>query len=78
MINPTKFFGFDASITPAYSPIVVTSKPAESAASVIASLKDPNNAVAANTAVAMAIPLVIAFVVFPTASREVKITDPSP
>ena len=42
-------------------------------AALIASVKAPNKAVAASTAVAIAIPLVIAFVVFPTASSEVRI-----
>ena len=40
--------------------------------------KEPNKAVAASTAVAMAIPLVIALVVLPTASRRVSTTAPSP
>jgi len=38
----------------------------------------PKRAVAARTAVAIAIPLVIAFVVLPTASSEVRIFAPSP
>ncbi|CAB5011405.1 unannotated protein [freshwater metagenome] len=38
----------------------------------------PNNAVAARTAVAIAIPLVIALVVLPTASSDVRIFEPSP
>src|ERR1022692_2425891 len=38
----------------------------------------PNSAVAASTAVAMAIPLVIALVVLPTASRRVSTCAPSP
>ncbi|CAB4710775.1 unannotated protein [freshwater metagenome] len=44
----------------------------------IASVNAPNNAVAARTAVAIAMPLVIAFVVLPTASSEVRIFAPSP
>ena len=43
-----------------------------------ASLYEPNSAVAARTAVAMAMPLVIALVVLPTASRSVRICAPSP
>ena len=73
--NPTRFFGFAASNTPAYSSAVV---PAPLAAFVTASRNEPNSAVAANTAVAIAIPLVIAFVVLPTASRLVKTLAPSP
>jgi len=38
----------------------------------------PKSAVAARTAVAIAIPFVIAFVVLPTASSEVRICAPSP
>ena len=44
----------------------------------MASVKAPNSAVAASTAVAIAIPFVIAFVVLPTASRVVRICAPSP
>ncbi|CPU67427.1 Uncharacterised protein [Mycobacteroides abscessus] len=47
-----------------------------------ASAYDPNRAVAARTAVVIAMPLVIAFVVLPTASRSVRIcaasASPSP
>lgn len=39
---------------------------------------EPNNAVAASTAVAIAMPLVIALVVLPTASSEVSTRAPSP
>ena len=42
------------------------------------SVNDPNSAVAARTAVEIAMPLVIAFVVLPTASRSVRIWAPSP
>ena len=42
-----------------------------------ASAYEPNRAVAARTAVAIAMPLVTAFVVFPTASRSVRICAPS-
>ncbi len=38
----------------------------------------PNSAVAASTAVAIAMPLVIALVVLPTASSSVRIAAPSP
>ena len=47
------------------------------AAVVIASVNDPNSAVAARTAVAIAMPLVIALVVLPTASSSVRIAAPS-
>ena len=40
--------------------------------------KEPNSAVAASTAVAIAMPLVIALVVLPTASRWVSACAPSP
>ena len=43
-----------------------------------ASRNAPNSAVAASTAVAMAMPLVIALVVLPTASSRVRIAAPSP
>ena len=42
-----------------------------------ASVNEPNSAVAASTAVAMAMPLVMALVVLPTASRSVRIFAPS-
>ncbi len=41
------------------------------------SVYEPNSAVAASTAVAIAMPLVIALVVLPTASRSVRIRAPS-
>jgi hypothetical protein len=41
------------------------------------SVYDPNSAVAARTAVAIAMPLVIAFVVLPTASSSVSVRAPS-
>ena len=44
----------------------------------IASGYEPNSAVAASTAVAIAMPLVIALVVLPTASSSVRISTPSP
>ena len=40
----------------------------------MASLYEPNSAVAASTAVAIAMPLVMAFVVFPTASSSVRMS----
>ena len=43
-----------------------------------ASVNEPNSAVAASTAVAIAMPLVIAFVVLPTASSSVSTCAPSP
>src|SRR5664280_3330448 len=43
----------------------------------IPSVNDPNRAVAARTAVAIAMPLVIALVVFPTASSSVRIREPA-
>lgn len=44
----------------------------------IASLYEPNSAAAASTAVAMAMPLVMALVVLPTASRSVRTCAPAP
>ena len=44
----------------------------------IASRYEPNSAVAASTAVAIAMPLVIALVVLPTASSSVRICAPAP
>jgi len=43
----------------------------------MASVNDPNRAVAASTAVAIAMPLVMAFVVLPTASSSVRIREPA-
>src|SRR5690242_7767877 len=43
----------------------------------IALMYEPNSAVAASTAVAIAMPLVIAFVVLPTASSSVSVRAPS-
>ena len=71
--NPSKLRGLATSSTPKYSGSV-----ALRAAVVTASRNEPNNAVAANTAVAIAIPLVIAFVVFPTASKFVRTCAPAP
>ena len=59
---------------PASSAVTPTSESADW----IASLYDPNSAVAASTAVAMAMPLVMAFVVFPTASSSVRMSAPGP
>lgn len=44
---------------------------------VTASRYEPNSAVAASTAVAIAMPLVMAFVVLPTASRSVSTCAPA-
>ena len=53
-------------------------RPASETAVLIASVNAPKSAVAASTAVAIAIPFVIALVVLPTASRPVRIAAPSP
>ena len=79
IINPTKFLGSATSRTPLNS--IARSAaflPASNTASLIASVNAPNKAVAARTAVAIAIPFVIALVVLPTASSEVRIFAPSP
>ncbi len=85
MSRPTRLRGFATSRTPRYWPSPARSSnapaavwPASAAASVTAERKAPNSAVAASTAVAMAMPLVMALVVLPTASRRVRITAPSP
>ena len=52
--------------------------PAPSALLDLWSRNEPNSAVAASTAVAIAMPLVIALVVLPTASRSVSTCAPSP
>ncbi|CAB4782560.1 unannotated protein [freshwater metagenome] len=79
MIKPTRLRGLATSRTPWYwdarSPAFC---PASSTAFLIASVNAPKSAVAARTAVAIAMPLVIAFVVLPTASRDVRIFEPSP
>jgi phage terminase large subunit-like protein len=67
--KPNRLAGFEISRVPVYCKSLVVNS---FAAVVTASRKDPNNAVAANTAVAIAMPLVIALVVLPTASRFVK------
>ena len=85
MIRPIKFDGVATSRTPRYcreSPISPMVPPiaadVSSAAPKTASRKAPNKAVAARTAVAIAIPLVMAFVELPTASRRVSTAAPSP
>ena len=79
IINPTRFLGFAISRIPwnwrlRFAAVL----PASLTAFKIALVKAPKSAVAASTAVAIAIPLVIAFVVFPTASNWVRICAPSP
>jgi hypothetical protein len=53
------------------------SRPATSSARPTSARNEPNSAVAASTAVAIAMPLVIALVVLPTASRLVRTSAPS-
>src|SRR5699024_238704 len=85
IINPTRLLGSATFKMPwkAYasrmdSPLASsTSILAASTASLIESVNDPNNAVAASTAVAMAMPLVMALVVLPTASSSLRIWAPS-
>ena len=52
--------------------------PADAVAAMIVSRNAPNSAVAASTAVAIAMPLVMALVELPTASRRVSTAAPSP
>src|SRR5215213_2243227 len=54
------------------------STPVAAMAEVAASVYEPNRAVAASTAVAIAMPFVMALVVFPTASSSVRIAAPAP
>ena len=85
MIMPTRLAGLATLSTPRYwilSPSESNAPPRSScafaAAPNTASRKDPNRAVAARTAVAMAMPLVMALVELPTASRRVSTLAPSP
>ena len=71
MIAPTMTFGEVTSVDKLAAVMPVTPAaevPAFASASLIAEVNEPNSAVAARTAVAIAMPLVIAFVVLPTAS----------
>ena len=79
MMRPTKLRGLATSRMPWYCEARFAALcPASSTAFLIASVNAPKSAVAASTAVAIAIPLVIAFVVLPTASKLVRIFAPSP
>src|SRR3954469_9984795 len=73
MIRPTSTFGVNATKS-ALSKV----EPTFASDCVMASLYDPNSAVAASTAVAIAMPLVMALVVLPTASSSVRICAASP
>ena len=84
MISPTRLRGSATSSTALYCARSLTSgtttlPPAIAAwvAVTTVSRKAPNSAVAASTAVAIAMPLVIALVVLPTASSEVSTLAPS-
>ena len=75
--RPTRLRGLETSRMPRYweascTPRPCSASPACAVACCTASRKEPNSAVAASTAVAIAMPLVIAFVVLPTASRLVS------
>ena len=75
MIRPTRFFGSATSRIALYCRILrgLAACAAELTAAVwTASVNEPNSAVAASTAVAIAMPLVMALVVLPTASSSVR------
>ncbi len=82
-MSPTRLCGSATFSTPVYCntsnsprPARAAAPPAFATAPRTASVKEPNSAVAANTAVAMAMPLVIALVVLPTASSSVSTRAP--
>ncbi len=78
-MSPTRLLGCEMSIirfSGASSPETVS--PTSFAAVRIASRYEPKSAEAARTAVAMAMPLVMALVVLPTASRSVSTCAPEP
>ncbi len=78
-MRPTKLRGLAISRTPWNCRLRADAVlPASLTAFKIAFVNAPKSAVAASTAVAIAIPFVIAFVVFPTASSDVRIAAPSP
>ncbi len=80
MIRPTRFFGSETFSTPVYSRLRTlssSSAPVSITAVLTESVNEPNSAVAARTAVEMAMPLVMAFVVLPTASRSVSTREPA-
>ncbi len=73
IISPTSVFGDTIWYAATASAAVLPTLPS---AVTTASLYEPNSAVAASTAVAIAMPLVIALVVLPTASSSVRICAP--
>src|SRR5262245_17472325 len=80
--RPTRTFGNDtlkenAAWVRVLEAVSARTPPASLAASTHELLYEPNRALAASTAVAIAIPLVIALVVLPTASSSVRIWPPS-
>ena len=72
MIRPNSRFGFSIDREKSSA-----ERPASTSARSTSVRNDPNSAVAASTAVAMAMPLVMALVVLPTASRLVSTSAPS-
>ena len=73
---PTRLFGWVRSVMNAKLSLAGC-VPVLASAMPTASVKEPNSAVAASTAVAIAMPLVMAFVVLPTASRSVSTCAPA-
>ena len=77
MIAPTTFFGASPGCRLAASVAADVGRVAGQGPLTAAVLYEPNSAVAASTAVAIAMPLVMALVVLPTASRSVSTRAPA-
>ncbi|CAM5240047.1 hypothetical protein SVIOM342S_05149 [Streptomyces violaceorubidus] len=76
-MSPTRLLGCEMSIIRLIgAPSPLSFSPTSAAPVVMASRYDPNRAAAARTAVAMAMPLVMALVVLPTASRSLITARP--
>ena len=76
MIRPNSTFGLFTAKVKLSRPPPAPENPRLACSPSTASPYEPNSAVAASTAVAIAMPLVIAFVVFPTASSSVSTRAP--
>src|SRR2546421_4080782 len=75
MISPTRLLGLET-LSELASWVSASFTPALPSAAPTVSVYDPKSAVAASTAVAIAMPVVIAWVVLPTASRSVSTRAP--
>jgi hypothetical protein len=79
MSSPTRLLGSATLRTPRYCADTWSGgTPVPAVASCTPAVNEPKRAVAASTAVAIAMPFVMAFVVLPTASSEVSTAAPSP